>query len=109
MVAAVRGAKRARAAKRARVAKPAPAVLPAALLPEPAVVLPAPPIVPARVEIVPQPLVSADSPTRRDRDRHRELYDAEYSEQLDRVQALRRTIRKQIAMRQAPPSIELDR
>jgi hypothetical protein len=49
------------------------------------------------------------------RDRHRDLYDAEYVKQLDRVQALRRTIGTRLALAGDPhhpsepdPSEELD-
>jgi hypothetical protein len=50
------------------------------------------------------------------RDRHRELYDAEYVKQLDRVNALRRTIGTRLALAgeghqpsgESDPSEELD-
>ena len=86
----------------------------------PAVRMPAPSIAPARVEPlarepVPSPspfvgpaigavpaLFAVDSDVVRER--HRELYDAEYAKQLHHVDALRRTIGTRLAVAGEPPT-----
>jgi hypothetical protein len=90
----------ARAGRPATPARPAPAIR-AAIAGPPGPPSAGQPVAPAAAEVPAVAVAAANG----GRDRHRELYDAEYAKQLHRVQALRRTITSQIAA----PSSEPDR
>jgi hypothetical protein len=91
----------ARSGRPAAPARPAPAIrAPIVDPPDP----PDPPtagqpVAPAAAEVSAAAAAAANG----GRDRHRELYDAEYAKQLHRVQALRRTITSQIAAPSSEP------
>lgn len=88
----------ARAGRPATPARPAPAIR-AAIAGPPGPPSAGQPVAPAAAEVPAVAVAVANG----GRDRHRELYDAEYAKQLHRVQALRRTITSQIAAPSSEP------
>lgn len=88
----------ARAGRPATPARPAPAIR-AAIAGPPGPPSAGQPVAPAAAEVPAVAVAAANG----GRDRHRELYDAEYAKQLHRVQALRRTITSQIAAPSSEP------